>query len=109
MPYMVITNWYPSYKLPEVLKVYPEMLKKYPPNVLAELGEYRVEMAGTATEKGLKSMNVFEVKEGKLEEALKTARGALAMFRSIEGYVYTIEVWTTITEGFESIGMQAPT
>jgi hypothetical protein len=109
MPYLVITSWYPSHKLPDIINVYAEMLKKYPPNVLAELGEYCVNNAGSTTEKGLKGMSVFEVKKGKLEEALKTARGALAMFRSIEGYVYTIEVWTTITEGFESIGMQAPT
>jgi len=109
MPYLVMTNWYPSHKVPDVIKIYTEMLKKYPPNVLAELGEYCVDNAGSATEKGLKAMSIFDVKEGKLEEALKTARGALAMFRSIEGFVYTIEVWTTSTEGFESIGMQAPT
>lgn len=106
---MVITSWYPSHKLPDVIKIYAELLKKYPPSSLEELGETCVNNAGTSTENGLKAMSVYDVKEGKLEEALKTARRALAMFRSIEGYVYTIEVWTTITEGFESIGMQAPT
>ena len=109
MPYLVITSWYPSHKVPDVIKIYTEMLKKYPPNVLAKLGEYCVENAGSATEKGLKSMSIFDVKEGKLEEALKTARSALAMAQSIEGYEYTVEVWSTLTEAFDTLGMQVPT
>ena len=109
MPYMVITSWYPVHKVPDVIKVYAELLKKYPPSSLEELGETCVNNAGTSTENGLKAMSVFDVKEGKIEEALKTARGALAMFHSIEGYSYSIEVWSTITESFEAIGMQVPT
>lgn len=109
MPFLVITAWYPTHKVSDVIKVYPEMLKKYPPSSLTEFGEIAVNNAVTATEKGLKTMSFYDIKEGKLEEALKTARSALAMFQSIEGYEYKVEVWSTITEAFESIGMQVPT
>ena len=109
MPFIVVTSWYPTHKVSDVLKIFPEFLKKYPPNVLAEFGEISVNQAVTSTEKGLKSMSFFDIKEGKLEEALKVARSAVAMFQAVEGYEYSIEVWSTITEAFESIGMQAPT
>ena len=109
MPFLVITSWYPTHKASEVIKILSEVLKKYPPNVLAELGETSVNQAVTTTEKGLKAMSFYDVKEGKLEEALKIARSALAMCQSIEGYEYTIEIWSTFTEAFEIVGMQAPT
>jgi len=109
MPFLVITSWYPTHKASEVIKIFPEILKKYPPSVLAELGETSVNQAVTTTEKGLKAMSFYDVKKGKLEEALMTAKSALAMAQSIEGYEYTIEVWSTITEAFETLGMQAPT
>lgn len=54
-------------------------------------------------------MSVYDVKEGKLEEALKIARSTLAMFQPIEGYESKVEVWSTVTESFEAIGMQTPT
>jgi len=109
MVYLVITSWYPSHKVSDVIKTFTEMLKKYPPSVIAELGEILVNNAGTSTENGLKAMSVYDVKEGKLEEALKIARSALAMFQPVEGYESKVEVWSTVTESFEAIGMQAPT
>ncbi len=109
MPFLVITAWYPTHKASEVIKILFEVRKKYPPSVLAELGDTSVNQAVTTTEKGLKTMSFYDVKEGKLEEALKTARSALAMFQPIEGYEYSIEVWSTLTEAFETLGMQAPT
>ena len=109
MPYLVLTAWYPTHKVPEVLKILPELLKKYPPSVLEELGETAVNQATTTTEKGLKAMSFYEIKEGKLEEALITAKKAVAMFQPVEGYEYTIEIWSTFTEAFEIVGMQAPT
>jgi len=109
MPYLVMSSWYPSHKVSDVIKTFTEMLKKYPPSVIAELGEILVNNAGTSSEKGLKNMSVYDIKEGKLEEALKIARSALAMFQPIDGYESKVEVWSTAAEGFEAIGMQVPT
>lgn len=105
MPYIVITTVYPSHKVDEVVKKYIEMLPKYPP--VPSVGESVVSAVKTV-EQGIKQLTVYEVKEGKLEEALNLWTKGSAEYRNIEGYGVTIEVWATTAEAFAAIGMKPP-
>ena len=106
MPYLVIKSWYPTHLASEVAKRYLEVVQKYPPD--NTLGETLVPVAVKTTKKGIKTMSIYEIKEGKLEEANTRAGNAMAMFNDIEGYEYSVERWATVSEAMAAIGMQAP-
>ncbi|MFX1395253.1 MAG: hypothetical protein ACFFAH_17040 [Promethearchaeota archaeon] len=53
-------------------------------------------------------MSISEVKQGKLEEALKYAGDSMIPYFPIEGFEYKVRVWSTIIEAMEYIGMKAP-
>ena len=96
MVYVIIKSFYPSYKTEEVTQVYQEMLKKYPPD--PSIAEHVVPVAGRATDKGLENMSIYKLKEGKFDEIAKRIMGAMAMFHKIEGFGYSIEIWSTLEE-----------
>ena len=96
MVYVIIKSFYPSHKVEEVTQVYQEMLKKYPPD--PSLSEHVVPIAGRGTEKGLEAMSIYKLKEGKFDEIAKLIMGAMAMFHKIEGYEYSVEIWSTLEE-----------
>jgi hypothetical protein len=106
MPYIITTTWYPSDKTTDAANRYFEMLEKFPPD--DSLGEQVVPVAVTTTKKGIKTMGITEAKEGKLEEALTRGRNSMVMFHNIEGFEYTIEVYSTISEALTLIGMSLP-
>ena len=101
MVYVIIKSFYPSHKAEEVAQVYQEMLKKYPPD--RSLSELVVPVAGRATEKGIEGMSIQKLKEGKFDEVAKRTMAALAMFHKIEGYEYSVEVWSTLEESLANI------
>lgn len=101
-----MTSWYPSDKTTETANKYFEMLEKFPPD--DSLGETVVPVAVTTTKKGIKTMGITEVKEGKLEEALTRTRESMVMFHSIKGFEYKVEVYSTVTEALGLIGMSLP-
>ena len=96
MVYVVIKMFYPSHKVVEVIQVSQEMSKKYPPDM--SLAEYIVPAAGRATEKGLESMSILKLKEGKFDDLAKRLVRNMAMFHKIEGFEYSVEIWTTLEE-----------
>ena len=96
MVYLIIKSFYPSHKAEEVTQVYQEMLKKYPPDL--SLSDRVVPVAGRGTEKGLESMSVQKLKEGKFDEVAKRTMLSMAMFHKIDGFEYSVEVWSTIEE-----------
>lgn len=106
MPYIVITSWYPSDKVIEVVKTYFEAIKKYPPD--DSLGEAVVPAAVTTTKRGIKTIGITEVKEGKLQEALNRARSTMVMYHNIEGYEYTVDIYATVTEALAFVDMELP-
>lgn len=106
MPYIFVYAWYPSHKVPEVVKVYLEMLKKYPAD--ESLGETIMPSAVNTGCEGIKSLAVNKVKEGKLEEALTRTGTQMTMFQSVEGFEYSIEVWSTVEEAMGMIGKSMP-
>ena len=104
--YIITTSFYPSDKAMEVAKKYLEYLKKYPPD--QTLGSELVPAAVKTTEKGIKVLNIVEVKKGKLEESLNRAANEMAMFLSIVGFEYSIDVHLSVTEAMATIGMSLP-
>ena len=106
MPYLVTTSLYPSEKAPEVGARYLEALEKYPPD--ESLTTQVVPAAVTTTHKGIKVFGTSDVKEGKLEEALRRAGDFMVMFNSIAGFEYTIRVYSKVEEAMSAIGMDMP-
>lgn len=105
MPFIFSKIIYPPHKIDELVKKYIEILPKYPPDPsLAE-----VALGATkATEEGIVSLTVFEVKEGKFQEAFNLVTRNTSAFRTVEGVKYSIEVWATTIEAFAAIGMTPP-
>ncbi|MFX0136228.1 MAG: hypothetical protein ACFFDN_21490, partial [Candidatus Hodarchaeota archaeon] len=99
-------SWYPTHKAKEVAKKYLEFLAKYPPD--ESLGERIVQAAVRITKDGVNGTSVIKVKKGKLEELRTRALNAMAMFNEIEGFEYTIEIWSTREEALATIGMKLP-
>jgi len=106
MPYIIVTASYPLTKATEVAKKYLEVRKKFPPD--RSLGKEVVQVAVNTNKKGIEVMSISEVKEGKLEDALKLAGDSMIPYFPIEGFKYKIRVWSTIIEAMEYIGMKAP-
>jgi hypothetical protein len=106
MPYIVTRTWYPTHKTPEVAKRYLEVLEKFPPD--EKLIEPVVPASIRATERGIASIGISLVKEGKLEEALSRTIETMVMYHEIEGYEYSVEVQYTAIEALAFIGMSIP-
>jgi hypothetical protein len=105
MPYVLIKTWFPPHKSEEVANVYLEELKKYPPD--RSLGK-SLATAIRANENGIMSIEIFDVKEGKLEESINHYQNVQVMYHKIEGFKYEIEVWRTAVEAMALLGMKPP-
>jgi len=106
MPYLVSTTCWPSDKTDEMVKKAIEVAQKYPPDL--SLGEPIVPNAIKASPEGIRSMGITEVKEGKLEAAIKRAMDTAVMYHSIQGFEYSIDVWLTLAEAYAAIGKTPP-
>ncbi len=106
MPYIITTSIYPTEKAPEVAEKYLEAMKKYPPdeNLAVEV----VPAAVKSTHEGVKVLGIAEVKEGKLEDALKQIVNRMVMFMSIPGYRYSTAIYYKVEEALALIGMSLP-
>jgi len=103
MPYIVTHSWYPTHKIPEVAKRYLKVMEKFPPD--ETLSKEIVPASVKATERGIASIGISLVKEGKLEEALRRTTQSMVMYHDIEGYEFSIEVHNTVSEALAFIGM----
>lgn len=105
MPNILIKTWFPPHKVEEVAEVYMEELKKYRPD--RSLGKSLTTII-KPNANGIVSLEIFEVKEGKLEEALNHYHSVQIMYHNIEGFKYEIEVWRTSVEAMALLGMKPP-
>ena len=108
MPYLIsIMNW-PSDKTGEVIKKVVEANKRFPPD--ESLGENLIPgNAIKGTREGFKTLAVFSVSKGKLDEAYNQTQAICNFYAmSIAGFEYEIEVWSTVEEAYSSIGQKAP-
>ena len=106
MPYLVTTSIYPGKKSTEVAEKYLEALAKYPPD--ESLGTTIIPAAVKSTHQGIKTFGVSEILNGKLDAANIRSANMMAMFRDIEGFSYTIEVYLKVEEAMSTIGMDMP-
>ncbi|MFX1411530.1 MAG: hypothetical protein ACFFA6_14355 [Promethearchaeota archaeon] len=96
MVYVVLKSFYPTNKAEEILKIFMELVKKYPPD--ESIAETLVRGAGKPTEKGYESMSIYKLKEGQFDKLAKRIMSAMAMFNNVEGFGWTVELWSTFEE-----------
>jgi len=106
MGYIFSTVWFPPHKGEEIAKKFLEVAKKFPPD--RSLGKTLFPGALMRTQSGIKSISMFEVKDGKLEAAIERVNQVLAAYSEIEGVNSTVELMATLAESFELIGLKAP-
>lgn len=108
MPYLISFTQWPTHKTLEVAKKIIESNKKFPPD--ESLGVNLIPgNAIKVTIEGAKTISVLNVSKGKLEEAYLRSQAIGNLFAmSIEGFEYTIEVWSTVEEAYSSIGQKPP-
>ncbi|MHA2281602.1 MAG: hypothetical protein ACXAC5_12215 [Promethearchaeota archaeon] len=107
MPYIMTFVKYPSYLAPVVAKRYLELLQQGP-EADDSIGEAVIQSAAKITDEGIRILGVTRVNKGKLDEAWNAAIVARAFFMDIEGYEASIEVWATVEEGLQALGMKLP-
>ena len=105
MPYMFITAHFPSNMAKAVGSTYLEERKKFPRD--RSLGKVVVE-AVKPRENGIETIGILQIKEGKLEAALKRQQDASALYHDIEGYEYSIDIYWNAAEALGVIGMEPP-
>ncbi|NVM38296.1 MAG: hypothetical protein HWN81_22065 [Candidatus Lokiarchaeota archaeon] len=108
MPHIVIFMKCPSHVVAKVVQKAMEARQKnlFPDD--ESIQENLVLSAWKTCEDGVQFLSVTLVKEGKLEEALKAIYKEMIYYSEIEGYELSIEVWGTMQEGFEALGMESP-
>jgi len=106
MVYLLSTVWFPPVKGEEVGKKFLEVVKKYPEN--KSLGKSVLAGALMRTKYGIKSIAIYQVKEGKLDAALEWVSDILAAYSEIEGVNSRIDTMATLVESMESIGLKVP-
>jgi len=106
MPYLIMTSKYPSDKIPAVAERYLEILAKYPHD--DSLSVEVVPSAVKSTHEGVVGIAVSDIKEGKLDAAYTRAVNSLAMFQSVEGFEYSIDIYSKADEAMAAIGMELP-
>ena len=107
MPYVVTTSKFPLDKANEAAKIYVESIKEFR-SKQRELTKEIVPNAIKATDDGIETFGVHDVKEGKLEEFLTLQQRYMVNYHNIPGYKYNIEVRFKVTEALEMIGMKMP-
>jgi hypothetical protein len=108
MPHLVMFMKCPSHIINKMIQKTLEALQKnlFPDE--EDLYEVLVRSAWKSTEEGIKSFSVLRVKEGKLEETLKSVYKEMVYYSELEGFESSIEVWATWQEAFEAMGMEIP-
>ena len=106
MPYMFTTSSYPTDLREEAVEAYFKMLNEMPFD--KSLGKETIKVAVTTTPKGVKTLSIMDVKEGKLTEALLWDYRRMSYFQLIKGFEFKIRVWTNIVEALDSINRSLP-
>jgi hypothetical protein len=96
MVYVVLKVYYPIHKAEDLVKIFMEVQKKYPPD--ESIAETLIQGAGRSTEKGYEGMTIWKVKEGQFVKFTKRIISAMSMYNNIEGLVWSTDVWATAEE-----------
>ena len=104
--YILITVWFPANKAIEVGKKALEITEKLPED--ETISKTILPGGLMRTKNGIKGIAIYEVIEGKFEEAYGRASEILALYAEIEGLNSRIDTMTTAIEAMESIGLAIP-
>ena len=107
MPHIMVTAWYPMgpTKAAEVAKKAYEVVKKFPADEsIATL----LAQGFMGSKVGIKAITIWNVKEGKLEEALTRIGDMLRFYAEVEGFTYKSELMVTVEEAWATVGMKPP-
>jgi predicted phosphatase len=107
MPYIFTYNIFPHDQSENISKVYLKEIKEARA-ALRPLAKEIIPNAVWATTEGMSVIGVWDVKEGKLEEALALNQKQLLAYHVIPGYKYKMEVRFKVTEALEMLGMKPP-
>ena len=107
MPYVFTYSYIPVHKVNKSAEIYLKEMKEARSATRA-LAKEIIPNAAKATMEGLEVISVHDIKEGKLEEFLKTQQKLMVAYHDIEGFKYKIEVRFKVTEALEMIGMKMP-
>jgi hypothetical protein len=105
MPYIIGTMRYPSHMQLEIAKKWLKIRDKYPENAAMAV---QLCAPVSTDENGIIVMAIYEVKEGQLENAFTFLSSFYFEYIDIEGYEYTVKVWSTFDEALAIAGIEAP-
>lgn len=100
---IMVTEWVPFEKGPEVAKIYPKIAQK-PLKVLKRVG---VSPYATTSEAGIRSVAIYEVEDAKLADGIREVLTRRSPYTAVSGYKLQVEVVTPIGEAIALL--QAPT
>ena len=98
---------FPPEQAEAISKIYVSNIKEERA-VLRPLCKEIIPNAVKATTEGMSVIGVWDVKEGKLEDALVEHQKQLLRYHVIPGYRYKIEVRFNVVEAIEMLGMKMP-
>lgn len=107
MPYIITTLAYPSEKVGAIVERYFEALEKFPhdENLATLIVQSAVKSCG---KEGIKSISIEEPKDGMLQDAMALNIRRMAMFHSIPGFTYQMDVFLNIVEALAVVGQSLP-
>ena len=107
MPYVFTYSLVPAHKIQKSAELYLEEMKDAR-SATRPLAKEIIPNAVKATIDGIETISVYDIKEGKLEEFLKTQQKLMVAYHAIEGFKYNFEVRFKVTEALEMVGMKMP-
>ena len=95
---------YPTHKQAEFVKIFIKIQGKYDMSQLEKNS-----MGGVkATENGFQIINLWDIKEGKTDEAMETIGKMYYEFINIEGCEFTLDVFYSGDEALKIAGVNLP-
>ncbi|MFX1588014.1 MAG: hypothetical protein ACFFC1_07655 [Promethearchaeota archaeon] len=97
---------FPISKAKAVAERFIEVSKKYPPD--RSLEKQILRLASRIRGDEVESINVSEVKEGKLAEVLKRGIEQQLLYADIEGMKFKVDTYFSGTEALAMVGLKMP-
>jgi len=105
MVYIVVESIVPHNHAAESGKKWLEVTKKFPPDRSISK---QVMVAIRPSSRGMISLGVWDVKEGREKDALVRMNESMLMFAEIPGYKYSIKTFLSSFEAMGIIGLKPP-
>ena len=107
MVHIMATTWWPMglTKSAEMGKKTYEVVKKFPAD---ESIATQLVQGFMGDKVGYKAITIWNVKEGKLEEALTLIGDTMRLYTEVEGFTFRLDLMTTVEDAWANIGMKPP-